>query len=100
MSRVLFLPIGSLRFSREKRKGISPRRVEELREAIEREEDVMPIRVNALGDGTYVVKDGRHRIVASLEAGIHLIEALIENIDDLTKKLLRTFCCSRSMAWS
>ncbi len=79
MRETVLLSIESLRFSRKKRRGVSPRRVQELQMEIEADIDYTPIRVNALGDGTYVVKDGRHRIQAHIEAGIDLIYAIIEN---------------------
>lgn len=86
--RPVFLPIETLRFSTKKRRGVSPRRVEELRRKIEFGEDVLPIRVSALGDGTYVVHDGRHRIQAHIEAGIDCIYAFVDN---LVTKLRRMF---------
>ena len=76
----ILLPIGLLRFSRKKRRGVSQRRVEELRAKIEMGEDVMPILARALPDGTYVVSDGRHRIQAHLEAGITVILARVKDI--------------------
>ena len=89
MSEALLLPIEVLRYTTRKRRGISSRRVEELRYAIEFGEDILPIRVNALGDGTYVVKDGRHRIQAHLEAGIDLIYAFVDNLGTRFKCLIR-----------
>jgi ParB-like chromosome segregation protein Spo0J len=50
--------------------------------------DMMPIRVNALGDGTYTVKDGRHRIQAHLDAGLAYILATVENIIETIKRFL------------
>lgn len=78
--RKLLLPIELLRFSQKKRRGVSPKRVEELRMQIEMGEDIMSISVRALHDGTYVVSDGRHRIQAHLEAGISVIFARVKNI--------------------
>ena len=79
MAEEVLLDIGLLRFSSRKRRGVSPKRIEELRIELERGLDVMPIRVNLLGDGTYAVKDGRHRIQAHIEAGISHIYAIVEN---------------------
>jgi ParB-like chromosome segregation protein Spo0J len=89
MSEVVLLPIEVLRYTAKRRRGISPRRVEELRQAIELGDDVLPIRVNALGDGTYVVRDGRHRIQAHIEAGIGFIYALVDNLGTRFKCLMR-----------
>jgi len=41
--REVLLPIELLRFSAKKRRGVSQKRVEELRMQIEMEEDIMPI---------------------------------------------------------
>lgn len=90
-NNTMFLPIDSLRFTTKRRKGICARRVNEIRMQIERGDDVFPIRVNALGDGTYVVKDGRHRIKAHIEAGCTLIWAVVENILSTIKRFLK-FC--------
>ena len=80
MAQELCLSINDLRHTRKKRRGVSPKRVEELRRLIETGEEVRPIKVHALGDGTYIVKDGRHRIQAHIAAGIMLIWAVVENI--------------------
>lgn len=78
--QALWLPIDQLRFTAKKRRGISPKRVEELRQALEEGDDIRPIRVHALGDGTYIVKDGRHRIKAHIAAGLASIAAMVENL--------------------
>ncbi len=82
----VWLPINALRFTAKKRRGVSPKRVEELRREIEDGNAVHPIRVHALGDGTYIVKDGRHRIQAHLAAGIASIAALVENLRERMRR--------------
>ncbi len=89
MSQALLLPIETLSFSRTKRRGISPKRVEELRRQIEVGRTMMPIRVCALGDGTYVVRDGRHRVQAHIEAGFQNILAIVENLANRIGRFLR-----------
>jgi len=84
------LAIDSLRFTNKKRRGICPKRVEELRIQLEIGGEIYPIRVNALGDGAYTVKDGRHRIQAHLAAGLSEILAYVENTADRIKSILRT----------
>ncbi|KKT29662.1 hypothetical protein A3I36_00365 [Candidatus Giovannonibacteria bacterium RIFCSPLOWO2_02_FULL_45_28] len=93
--REVLLPIELLRFSAKKRRGVSQKRVEELRMQIEMEEDIMPILVRALHDGTYVVSDGRHRIQAHLEAGISVILARVK---DIIEKL-RTWILGFDLSW-
>lgn len=91
MSQTLYLPIEALHFTKKKRRGVSPKRVGELRQLIEMGSDLPPVRVHALGDGTYVVKDGRHRIQAHIAAGIMLIWAVVENIMRRVRNFFRLF---------
>ena len=90
-----WLTIECLRFSRKKRRGVSPKRVEELRQKLEAGEDIFPILVSELHDGTYVVSDGRHRIEAHLKAGVSLICARIKNIIEQLKLWLFGWSLSR-----
>lgn len=85
-----FIPIDLIRISAKRRKGVCPRRVEELRSQIEREGDAYPVRLRALGDGTYTVTDGRHRVYAYREAGYLFVLATIENLAKITDSILRT----------
>ena len=89
MEQVLCVPISTLRYSQKKRHGVSRRRVEELRREIESDRDVLPIRVHTLGDGTYVVRDGRHRLEAHIAAGFSMIAVYVEN---LAKRFKRFIC--------
>lgn len=86
----VYLAIAALRFTAKKRRGVCPRRVEELRAQLEMGGEIYPIRVNALGDGTYTVKDGRHRVQAHIAAGLSEIIAYIENTVDRITSILRT----------
>ena len=85
----MLIAIDAIRISNKRRKGISPRRVEELRQTIERDNDSLPVRLNALGDGTFTVRDGRHRLKAYKNAGHTLILAFVENLDKITHSILR-----------
>ena len=89
--QIALLSTDLLRFSSRKRRGVSPHRIEEFRKLIEEGVELPPIHVCALGDGSYVVRDGRHRIQAHLEAGIGFIYARIENSIDRFKKWLRHY---------
>lgn len=85
----VFLPLDWLRFSVKKRRGVSPRRVEELRRQIESGHDVLPIRVRRIADGVYTVADGRHRIAAHLALGISFIEAYVTNLVDRIQRFFK-----------
>ena len=92
----VFVSVDLIRISPKRQKGISARRVEELRRRIENDGNVFPVRLCALGDGTYIVEDGRHRIQAYKNAGYTFILAVVENlrriqhtITQLLRKILR-----------
>ena len=90
MQKLMLLFLEHIR-TKEKKKGrggICPHRVREFAYAIERGDDIPPIRVNALGDGTFVVKEGRHRTLAHRMVGMTQIWAIVENI---IRRLLRKF---------
>ncbi len=89
MGNQLYIALKALRFSEKAGSGVCPHRVEELRVEIENGAEIHPIRVNALGDGTYTIKDGRHRVRAYILAGFSEILAVIENTADRIKRLLR-----------
>jgi len=99
MRQAVLLPIDSLRFSIKKRHGVCPKRIEELRREIEfGDTEIMPIRVNALGDGTYCVKDGRHRIQAHLAAGMNYIYAYVDNLCTRLRKIFLDFLSKINLA--
>lgn len=87
MPKLMLLALEHLRTTKKKRRGVCHHRIESLRVALETGGDIPPIRVNAMGDGTFVVKDGRHRIGAHLAAGMTQIWAIVENI---MRRLFRT----------
>ncbi len=94
MAKLMLLAIESLRCTTKKRRGICPHRIEVLRMALEMGEDIPPIRVNYMGDGTFTVKDGRHRIGAHKAAGMSQIWAIVENIMRRLRRL-RAFARTR-----
>lgn len=94
MPKLMLLRMESLRLTKKKRRGICPHRIEVLRMALERGEDIPPIRVNYMGDGTFMVKDGRHRIGAHQTAGMTQIWAIVENIMRRLRRL-RAFARTR-----
>lgn len=80
MPKLLLLAIDLVRSTTKKRRGVCSHRVEELRRALEEGADVPPIRANLMEDGTFTVKDGRHRLAAHKLAGMAQIWAVVENI--------------------
>jgi hypothetical protein len=80
MSTLVLLSIHALRTAKKKRRGVCHHRVEALRFLLESGEYIPPIRVNKLEDGTYTIKDGRHRVAAHRRAGMTQIWAIVENV--------------------
>lgn len=80
MPKLMLLAMETIRSTKKKRRGVCPHRIEDLRMALEMGEEIPPIRVNYMGDGTFTVKDGRHRIGAHQAAGMSQIWAIVENI--------------------
>ena len=66
---------------------VSWSRVFEFVRSIERDDDIVPIRLCAIGDGTYILRDGRHRLQAHLELGISHISATIDNLITIIKSI-------------
>ncbi len=89
MCRAVWVAIEALRFGRRFGGGVCQHRVEEMRTQIEEGMEMHPIRVNALGDGTYTIKDGRHRTMAHIIAGFSQILAYIENLPDTIINIFR-----------
>ncbi len=85
----VYIALEALRFSKKAGNGVCPHRVDELRIEIENGAEIHPIRVNALSDGMYTIKDGRHRVKAHILAGFSEILAVIENTASRIKRLLR-----------
>lgn len=92
MATLALLPVELIRITGKKRRGISPKRVRELEIAIERGDDVLPIRVHALGDGTYTIKEGRHRFYAHIALDLAHILAVVENLIGRMWRWLRRWC--------
>ena len=101
MPKLMLLSLEHIR-TKEKKKGrggVCPHRVEEFAVALERGDDIPPIRVNALGDGTYVVKEGRHRTLAHRLIGYTQIWAVVENIMRLLLRIVRKLCVRHPRGW-
>lgn len=87
-STAVWVTIDMLRFERRFGGGVCRHRVEQMRMQIEKGVEMRPIRINALEDGTFTIKDGRHRAMAHIVAGFSQILAYIENLPDTIIKIL------------
>jgi hypothetical protein len=81
MDQIQLLPIASLRVSKKQKVKVSHDKVHRHLLYLERGgEDVYPIDVHKLGDGTYIVAgNGRHRYFAYALAGYLHIPAIVQN---------------------
>ena len=80
MNPAVLLPIASIRVSKKQKHKVAPSKVRHHLLTLEKgEDDVYPIDVHALGDGTYTIAgNGRHRYFAYLLAGdSHILANLV-----------------------
>lgn len=66
----MFIPI---RLIKSRNKVRNRKRVSEV------EDSDFPIKIRSLGDGTYVLSDGRHRLEAALRNGLEFIDVVVES---------------------
>jgi hypothetical protein len=92
MACLALLPVELIRTTNKKRRGVSPHRIREIEMEIERGDELLPIRVHALGDGTYIIKEGRHRFQAHIALGLAHILAIVENLIGRMWRCLRLWC--------
>ena len=77
--RAILLPIASIRVSKKQKQKVARSKVKDhLHDLEENQDDLYPIDVHALGDGTYTIAgNGRHRYFAYLLAGVSHIPAMV-----------------------
>lgn len=79
------IPLEKVLLSKKNRKALKRDRgqIDRMRQEIEAGREMLPIRVNALCDGTFQLVDGRHRFLAAELAGEVVIEAYVTKVVDL-----------------
>ena len=75
----IWAPLAEIRISKRAARTLSRSTVERYRHWLEQGREAPPVRLARLGDG-FVVRDGRHRVAAALEAGHTVIEAEVRPI--------------------
>ena len=75
----IWVPLAQIRISTRRRRGLSSATVERYREWLEQGREAPPVRLARDGDG-FVVRDGRHRVAASLAAGHAVVKAELRRI--------------------
>ncbi len=83
----IWAPLAEIHISKRAARTLSAATVERYRHWLEQGREAPPVRLARLGDG-FVVRDGRHRVAAALEAGHTVIEAEVRPIARLWRSLL------------
>jgi hypothetical protein len=75
----IWVPLAEIQIGNRRRRTIDRSTVERYRRWLEQGFDPPPVRLARHGDA-YLVRDGRHRIVAALAAGYTVVEAVLQRI--------------------
>ena len=75
----IWAPLAEIRISERAARTLSRATVERYRQWLEQGREAPPVRLARLDEG-FVVRDGRHRVAAALEAGHTVIEAEVRPI--------------------
>jgi hypothetical protein len=73
-TQTIWAPLAEIAISERTLRSLSETTVEQYRGWLERGREAPPVRIARVG-GSYVVRDGRHRVAAALAAGYRFIEA-------------------------
>ena len=74
----MWLRVDEIRLHDRRARGACPRTVERYRESLESGREPPAIRVSRSPNDTWLVRDGRHRLLAARAAGHVFIEAHVE----------------------
>ncbi len=90
----VFIPIDMIRVSAKQTSKVCQKKVRRHLESLDAGDELMPIDVRQLDDGTYIIAgNGRHRYFAYREAGyttipVSLKSRCLETLRRLTKRLM------------
>lgn len=87
LAPTFWAPLTQIRVSERGRRGINPQTVEQYRSWLEAGREAPPVRLARTGDA-YIVRDGRHRVAAAMAAGHVLIEAVLQRIAEMARRLV------------
>ena len=82
LTTTICVPLTDVRISDRRRRAINASKVEQYREWLEQGRQAPPVRLARDGDG-FVVRDGRHRVLAAVAAGYADIDAVLSAIAGL-----------------
>jgi ParB-like chromosome segregation protein Spo0J len=92
---VVYVPLGQIRISERRRRAINASTVEQYRQWLEQGREAPPVRLVRREDG-FVVRDGRHRVLAAVAAGHVEINA---EVPALLAALLAKLSATVSRLW-
>ena len=88
-TQTVWAPLAEIAISERTLRSLSAATVERYRAWLEQGREAPAIRIARAGD-VYVVRDGRHRVAAALAAGHRFIEAKVQPIVGLLRRLGRS----------
>ena len=88
-TQTVWAPLAEIAISERTLRSLSAATVERYRAWLEQGREAPAIRISRAGD-IYVVRDGRHRVAAALAAGHRFIEAKVQPIVGLLRRLGRS----------
>ena len=88
LTMTICVSLADVRISERRRRSLNASKVEQYRHWLEQGRQAPPVRLARVGAG-YVVRDGRHRVVAAVAAGHADIEAVLSAIARLIRRLSR-----------
>jgi hypothetical protein len=93
LTETMCVSLADVRIGQRRRRSVNASKVEQYRRWLEQGRQAPPVRLARDGAG-YVVRDGRHRVVAAVAAGHADIDAVVSAIASLILALTRRGCAS------
>ena len=88
LTKTMCVSLADVRIGQRRRRSVNASKVEQYRQWLEQGRQAPPVRLARDGAG-YVVRDGRHRVVAAVAAGHADIDAVVSAIASLILALTR-----------
>ena len=88
LTKTMCVSLADVRIGQRRRRSVNASKVEQYRQWLEQGRQAPPVRLARDGAG-YVVRDGRHRVVAAFAAGHADIDAVVSAIASLILALTR-----------
>jgi ParB-like chromosome segregation protein Spo0J len=89
MLNLVDIPLTSLVPAEKNPNVMSPEKFQALVSAIDQAGFLQPILVSPIGDGTYKIIDGHHRVLAAQSLGMPSLPAVVDAMDDEWQRVMR-----------